>query len=429
VNRACAIALEPAPSLSRLCTLLRTPTDRDSNGAGFGAASSAGATFEVMSCRLADLDPREIVSGASQSGKLRHWSPADLLLQTLVGAALGFSCIYASRRHRPSVDAMLIPRLVLGYLFAVLVHEGGHAAAAVMQRFHILGFAVWPIRFYRDSSSWRVSWLPRELSKGFITIAPIGTESLRMRQFIVVAAGPLASLVTAAGCWIALGAMDAQPKWVLDQILILTLWSILFAAGGLLPIRSDTTISDGARLRLLLRGGPECDRMSAQQMIVAAALGGARPREWRSELIEVAAGPEDGSLEARFGRVLRYNWLVDQGRIDEAEQQIVWLLLEPWPEAARRAWRLQAAWFTAFLRNDAITARKWLDAGREGAASSGDYNLAMAEAALAFAEKRWTDTMRIVPQALKECERAADPGTAKAIRDALLLLMSRAELG
>ena len=90
--------------------------------------------------------------------------------------------------------------------------------------------------------------------------------------------------------------------------------------------------------------------------------------------------------------------------------------------------RLQAAWFAACFRDDAITARKWFDAGRERAASSGDYNLVMAEAALAFVEKRWDDTMRLVPEALKECERVVDPGTAKAIRDALFLLMSRAEL-
>src|SRR5437868_5305287 len=110
----------------------------------------------------------------------------ELLLQGFVGAALGISCVYASGRHRLSMSAMLIPRLMIGYVLAVLAHEAGHAAAAVLQRFRISGFAVWPVHFYRDSSLWRVGWLPRKGSKGLISITPIGAERLRMRWLVVV---------------------------------------------------------------------------------------------------------------------------------------------------------------------------------------------------------------------------------------------------
>src|SRR5207245_7799707 len=98
--------------------------------------------------------------------------------------------------------------------------------------------------------------------------------------------------------------------------------------------------------------------------------------------------------------------------------------LQFWPETERRTWRLQAAWFAAFFRNDAITARKWFDAGRKGAAS-GDCHFSMAAAALAFVENRWADTTRLAANALEECDRVADRGDAKAIRDALLLLIKR----
>src|SRR5258706_9707007 len=146
----------------------------------------------------------------------------DLLLQVFVGAALGISCVYASGRHRLSMSAMLIPRLVIGYLLAALADEAGHAAEAVLQNFRISAFAVWPVRFYRDSSLWRVGWLPRKGSKGFISITPIGVERLRMRWFIVVAAGPLASALVGVGCWIAITAKGGLPNWALDQLLIIT---------------------------------------------------------------------------------------------------------------------------------------------------------------------------------------------------------------
>lgn len=70
----------------------------------------------------------------------------------------------------------------------------------------------------------------------------------------------------------------------------------------------------GARLLMLIRGGAEWEGMNAQLAILVAAVKGARPRDWAAGLIEFAAGPENGSADARSGRVFRYNGLADQGR-------------------------------------------------------------------------------------------------------------------
>jgi hypothetical protein len=349
------------------------------------------------------------------------------MLQVLTGVVLGVGAIFAMHWHEPAKSAMLIPLLAIGLLAAIIAHEAGHAAAALLQRFRIAAFGVWPVRVYRESSCWRIGWLPRISPAAFISILPIGTQRLRVRQFVIVAAGPVASIVAGAGCWIAMGAASAQPKWVGDQLFFIAVWSALIGAAGLLPVRRPTMVSDGMRLHILIRGGPECDRISTQLAIIAAALDGARPKEWPAELIERAVGSEDGSAEAFSGRALRYNWFADQCLLDKAEEQLVWLLLQPVPDAALRPWRLQAAWFAAFFRQDAITARKWFDVVPKSPASSNDCDTLMAAAALAVVEGRHTDATQLIPQALKECERLQDRGAGKAIHEALLVLANRVE--
>lgn len=361
--------------------------------------------------RLSDLDPEHAQHRPAELMR------SDRIMYVLGGIALGLAWSYVGRRHRLSMNWMLIPRLAIGYVTAVAAHEAGHAVAAALQRFRILSFVVWPVRFYRHSSEWHVDWASRSGPNGSVGITPRDTNHLRMRQIVVVAAGPLASLGAAAGCWIALNAAET-PKWAVDQLLIVALWSAVMAAGSLLPIRRGSASSDAERLRILMRGGVEWERASAQQAIAIAAMNGARPREWSEELIEKAAGLEDGSADARLGRVMRYNWLLDSGRIDEAEQQLVSLLLQPCPEDVSREWMLQAVWFAAMFRRDAGTARKWLAAGRGSGAAAG-CNEVMAETALAFVEKRWADVRRLVPETWHSCDRNMDRGTAKAVRDAL----------
>jgi len=165
--------------------------------------------------------------------------------------------MYVSRRYRLTFDAMLIPRLAIGFLLAAIAHEGAHAAVAALLRFRIDAFAVWPLRIYRGPAAWRAGWIRPWSAMGFISIAHGGARRARMREFAVVAAGPLASALMAAGCSIAIGAMGRQAKWVLDQLFLIALWSVLSAVGGLLPGGANQPVSDGTRLwQLITRRSP-----------------------------------------------------------------------------------------------------------------------------------------------------------------------------
>lgn len=372
-----------------------------------------------MQRRVADLDPGVVTAKRRESAKPPQRNLASSILQILAGILLGFALIYISERYRLSFSALLLPALFVGYLFSIFIHEAGHLLIALFVNFRVLSFAVWPAQLNFDQSAWRWSWLARKGPKGFIAITPIGTERLRSRLFFVTAAGPVASALLVVVCWFVLAQMDL-PRWAAEQILLISLCSLVFAVAGLIPIRTQTVISDGARLAMLLRGSADWERMSAQQMTVAAAVSGIRPRDWNPDLIEMGLGPEDGTLEARTGRALRYSYLIDQGRIDEAEQELVWLLHEPCPDAAVTTWQLQVVWFAAAFQGDPATARKWFDQPTPHKANPCER--LMAEAALAFVEQRRSDSTRLTAEAIRACEQITDRGSAQAIHEKLLAL-------
>ncbi len=370
--------------------------------------------IEMPSQRLADLDPREVALAASAPSNSVKRSPLAFFLQVVAGVALGIGLINLSERYGISSSGPIIVLLVLGYCVSIFAHEAGHAIAAALQGFHISGFAVWPARIHRDRSSWRILWLARKGPKGFVAVSALGIHQLRRRQFIVVAMGPLTSALVAVACGLVARLNRTAPRWLLDQLWITALWSVVFALGGLLPLRTGATVSDGARLLMLIRGGADWDRMNAQQAIVAAGNRGTRPREGPPDLIETATGVDHGSEDARVGRALRYNWLADRGRIDEAEDQIVWLLLHARSASVLQAWQFEAAWFAAFYHADATTARRWYEAALAASAPTEDCSLSMAAAA----NRRGIVRMR-TPHRSRH--------TALAAREALLELLARGE--
>ncbi len=190
-------------------------------------------------------------------------------------------------------------------------------------------------------------------------------------------------------------------------------------------MRNQTTMSDGARLLMLIRGGAVWQRISALQAIASASLAGVRPREWNADLIELACGPDDGSADGREGRALRYSWLLDNGRVAEAEEQLVWLLEQRWPGGAAPVLLWEAVSFAAMFGEDARTSRRWFDAVSAAVPRSRDSGYQVAAASLACVEQRWDDARRLIPAARHACAKIADRGTAAAIEDALLALSRR----
>ena len=374
--------------------------------------------------RLACLDPeemrREALAGAGADGKKRK---RQRVWGGLAGAAIGIG-LSALAPSLPSDAPVYLLRAVAGYFLAVIAHEAGHAVAARIARFRIVAFGVWPVSAYREAASWRFVRLGRGGHAGYVATYPIGIENLRRRFTLTVAGGPLASAVTAVACVMA--AVNWGSRGGVSLVWLTGFWSALAAAAGVLPIRGRHAVSDGMRLRILRRGGAEADRVTALQLVSAGSMGGLRPRDWDAGLLAMGITPDDGSPDAISGHALRYNWLLDSGSVNEAEEELVWLLSRPLPDAVRGTWEFVAAWFSAFYRQDGAAARKWMAAAGPRATRPSRCAQLMAEAALALVEARWADTRTLVERAREECSRLVDLGMATAIREALDMLEARA---
>jgi hypothetical protein len=138
-------------------------------------------------------------------------------------------------------------------------------------------------------------------------------------------------------------------------------------------------------------------------------------------------GPVDGSADSRVALMFRFNWLLDRGVIEEASEVLAKIVQLELPDTYRAAWWLEAAWFEARFRNDAIAARRWMEAVpsryKTGVERCSVYK---AEAAVALLEERWDDFATALGRALHTCDKIADLGIANATREDLHKLEAKA---
>jgi hypothetical protein len=171
---------------------------------------------------------------------------------------------------------------------------------------------------------------------------------------------------------------------------------------------------------MLFRRGEEANRFCVLALLTTSLLSALRPREWRRDLVDRLPGPLDGSPDAILAQTIRYNFLLDSGRIDEADKVLEWLVAQRLTGEARAIWLLQAPWFQAKFRGDLPAAHQWMDVAPTWVKThSGRCALWKARAAIALLEQRWTDAQTAAEQALEACDEMTDTGITRIIREEL----------
>ena len=165
------------------------------------------------------------------------------------------------------------------------------------------------------------------------------------------------------------------PEWSNTQLNMIGACSLFLALVNSIPRANWQFVTDGQRLRILLRRDAESERYCTILLLVTASHGGLRPREWDTNLMERLSGPADGSPDGRAAQALRYNWLIDSRRLDEAEAALQEVLSQELPNETAGIWYLEAAWFEAKYRGDLEEARRWL--GTASSAKSAQRRLPM----------------------------------------------------
>jgi hypothetical protein len=265
------------------------------------------------------------------------------VLIVVVAAIAGWSAGGALRqvaatRQGPGFDAfgkaLAAAVVVVGVVGALLVHEVGHLLGGRFVGFRALLLIVGPVRLERNATGWR--WrLNRSLALAGGLAASVPTlavepSSLRVRTAVMVAGGPVASLVVgvlAVVIWRTLGSWSPGPAPALPGQLVsiglLTLGACSAAIGlvTLIPGQTAGFQTDGARLLHLYRGGPNADRDAAVQAVIASSMGGTR-RATGLRRFSSARGVDDGSFRGR--RLHRRRCTADSGQRDAAGAGSTW---------------------------------------------------------------------------------------------------------
>jgi tetratricopeptide (TPR) repeat protein len=135
----------------------------------------------------------------------RRQSGWTLVASLMVGytARAGFTMLPVNYGMRSPAEPGLTAFFLLVFV-QVAVHEFGHALAAVMVGFKVRVLAVGPFVVTKKSGSskWgsyqvRFRWNQLILLGGYVGAVPVTPEGLRVKEMLVIAAGPAASLLAA----------------------------------------------------------------------------------------------------------------------------------------------------------------------------------------------------------------------------------------
>lgn len=314
----------------------------------------------------------------------------------------------------PSFDDLTGGQLAVGALLilpmwflAVLAHELGHLTGGALAGSRPLLLMVGPMK---------VTWVAGRpqlglnrslnLAGGVAAAAPDDDRDLVRRQLLMVAGGPLTSLLLGALLFLAMTATTGLTNFVL---LLAALLSLAIGVITLLPMQASGFYSDGARILLLLRGGPQAERLGAAALIVGAMMAG-RIAQVDPSIVARATALGDGSLDDIGAALLAYTWALARGEVAEAGRHIDHALAHEatYVSPARPALLNEGAYYLARHRGAAAQARAYFEQAR-GAAIVEPHDRLRAEAAVLLAEGR--------------------PDEARAAAEAGLAALGRARMG
>jgi hypothetical protein len=347
--------------------------------------------------------------GTTLTGRLRAAVPL------MFGGVTGILLV----RIVPSDDlARFLLQLLVALFVYVSCHEAGHALAAVHQGFRILTFSVWPLAWQLRAGKWHVKFVGVPRALGYVAAVPADATNLRHRMLVYVAGGPVASLITAVLAGTAI--QVASRPWLVDELKVIAYLATASFLAGLFPYRGKLFFNDAARFWMLWNGKAEAERFSCLLLLSSASRNGVRPRDLNPELVDrLSGGPADGTVDWLGSALIRYNVLIDSGRVDDAYNALQQILNADLDARVREILNLQAAWLEARFRRDLEAACAWmkLTPGR-GRPDDGYQNtLARAKAAIAFLEHRYEDAEAAARLSLRHLAKIDDLGAATVIRE------------
>jgi hypothetical protein len=272
---------------------------------------------------------------------------------------------WAQIRSLPVIDGLpLLLDLVLASLISTTFHELGHVLAGWALNMKLRVFVAGPFHWRFRSGRWEFEFHPSGLvlSGGAAALAPSSPDNRRWRDIVPIAAGPLASLLIGAiALWATLEASGRPWGRVWQFLALLSTCSLLTFVINMLPLRPESSYSDGARMYQLLSGGPWVDVYRAFSIVASSLVCAIRPRDCDIQVIQRAAQFLARGHQALVLRMYAYTHFFDSGRFPEALRALAEAESVYAEGSSAISVELCADFVFAngFLKRDAASARAW----------------------------------------------------------------------
>jgi hypothetical protein len=248
--------------------------------------------------------------------------------------------------------------LLINFL-TIAFHEFGHLIAGWCVGLRFKGVRIDPFRIRIDSDKWKFIVRPR-LFRGFAYMALDRARRVRSRLIVFVSGGPAVSLIVGIGAAVAgeIGLTRHYDSPWPTFLEFLGVWSFIIGSIGLIPFKSRGFANDGMILRALLFRREEALPMIASYALSAAMNDTPFAPLYVTRWFKLAARPSN--LQSN-----RYaaNWLAYVGA---QEEQVAAQFLERCladsallEDDQRDKLIAEAAFFTAWRRQDAVKAEAW----------------------------------------------------------------------
>lgn len=315
------------------------------------------------------------------------------------------------------INALGAMLLALTAIYLVLLtHELGHLLAGKLAGMRPFLLITGPFKIMATKNKWSIGLnTSLSLAGGLAACAPVKTNNLRNGLLVMIAGGPLTSLL---GSLLGLGLYFSMP---------VSTWSFFFflfgvtAAGifivTMIPAKTSGFMTDGAQLLSLLRGDPEAEQRALLVELQAESMSGVRPRDYSHETINRLLSTKGNPLIEASAEMLAYLHYLDRNELEPAGRSLNNAIAyeKDLPEGIKQAFYLEYAYFQAAHRSDAPTARSYLH--KSNGAIAEQHSRLRSEAAVLFAEGRIAEARDKANQAIKLAGHSYDSGSAAAEKD------------
>ena len=227
------------------------------------------------------------------------------IVATVIGMVGGYLIATEVGSAMKDLGGLVLLGLLVGFVvilwLQILLHEAGHAVAALLAGRRFIAAAVGPLNLERAvDGRLRLHWGGGIKGLGGSAMLMLRDDEPRRAAAWFALAGPLANFGCAALAYIAWRLMPDAAPWIHALLFLTILVGLILGIVNLIPLQVQGWTTGGYDLRELVRDSPLARVRLHQQQIAMAAMAGVRPRDWRGAMDPV---DPDRVLPRNHGRL------------------------------------------------------------------------------------------------------------------------------